>query len=317
MTYLGHIVSASGVAMDPSKVEAVAEWPQPRTVRALRGFLGLTGYYRKFIDGYGAIASPLTKLLKKEGFTWSSEAHGAFLALKKALVSASLLQLLDFTKRFIIDCDASGVGFGAVLHQGAGPIAFFSRAVAPHHAKLAAYERELIGLVKAVRHWRPYVWGRSFTIRTDHYSLKFLLDQRLSTIPQHTWVSKLFGYDFEVEFRLGKHNGAADALSRREESAELHAISGPSFEIFDLLRQETNTLPELITKRDQIQAGLLMTGWSLVDGLVTFEGKIYVPTASACFGPCSWLMRTGWDMREFRRLSIAYVHHFTILMPVH
>lgn len=283
VTYLGHIVSASGVAMDPSKVEAVAEWPQPRTVRALRGFLGLTGYYRKFIDGYGAIASPLTKLLKKEGFTWSSEAHGAFLALKKALVSPSLLQLPDFTKRFIIDCDASGVGFGAVLHQGAGPIAFFSRAVAPHHAKLAAYERELIGLVKAVRHWRPYVWGRSFTIRTNHYSLKFLLDQRLSTIPQHTWVSKLFGYDFEVEFRPGKHNGAADALSRREESAELHAISGPSFEIFDLLRQETNTLPELITKRDQIQAGLLTTGWSLVDGLVTFEGKIYVPTASACW----------------------------------
>lgn len=97
-----------------------------------------------------------------------------------------MLQLLDFEQRFVVNCDASASGFGTVLHQDGGPIAFYSRAVAPQHAKLAAYERELIGLVKAVRHWRPYRWARSFVIRTDHYSLKFLLDQRLSTIPQHT-----------------------------------------------------------------------------------------------------------------------------------
>lgn len=84
-----------------------------------------------------------------------------------------------------MECDAFGSGFGAVLHQGTGPVAFFSHQIAPRHAKLAAYERELIGLVQAVRHWRPYLWGRSFVIRTDHFRLKFLLDQRLSTIPQH------------------------------------------------------------------------------------------------------------------------------------
>jgi hypothetical protein len=107
-----------------------------------------------------------------------------------------LLQLPNFNKKFIVECDASGSGFGAVLHQGDGPVAFFNRAVANHHAKLLAYERELIGLVKAVRHWHPYVWGRSFLVRTDHFSLKFIVDQWLTTIPQHTWVSKLFGYDF-------------------------------------------------------------------------------------------------------------------------
>jgi hypothetical protein len=105
------------------------------------------------------------------------EAKAAFLALKLALVTAPLLQLPDFTKRFVVDYDASGAGFGAVLHQGDGTIAFFSRLVTPHHAKLPSYEHELIGLVKAIRHWWPYLWGRAFTIQTDHWSLKFLLGQ--------------------------------------------------------------------------------------------------------------------------------------------
>ena len=108
----------------------------------------------------------------------------------------------DFDSPFVVDCDASGTGFGAVLQQGDGPLAFFSRPFAARHHKLAAYERELIGLVQAVRHWRPYLWGRSFRVRTDHYSLKFLLDQRLSTVPQHQWISKLFGFDFTVEYPL-------------------------------------------------------------------------------------------------------------------
>jgi hypothetical protein len=96
-----------------------------------------------------------------------------------------VLQLPNFDKSFIVDCDASGSGFGAVHHQGAGPLAFFSRTIAPHHAKLAAYEREVIDLVKAVHHWWPYLWTRPFVVRTNHFSLKYLLDQRLSIIPQH------------------------------------------------------------------------------------------------------------------------------------
>jgi hypothetical protein len=155
----------------------------------------------------------LTQLLKRESFRWSSAATAAFDALKNAVTSAPVLQLPDFDKPFIIDCNASDSGFGAVLHQGAGPLAFFSRAIAPHHAKLAVYERELIGLVKAVRHWWPYLWTRPFVMRTDHFSLKYLLDQRLSTIPQHAWVSKLFGYQFSVEFKPERQNVAADAVS--------------------------------------------------------------------------------------------------------
>jgi hypothetical protein len=119
--------------MDNSKVEAVSSWPVPQSTHGLRGFLGLVGYYKKFIKDFGSIAAPLTTLLKKEGFKWGSAAYTTFQELKKAL-STTL-----------------------VLHQGSGPLAFFSRPFAARHVKLAAYEHELIGLVQAVRHWRPYL----------------------------------------------------------------------------------------------------------------------------------------------------------------
>jgi len=282
--YLGHVIANGVVAMDTDKISAVQAWPLPRSIKALRGFLGLTGYYRRFIHNYGVIASPLTALLKREAFQWTAAATAAFEALKHALTTAPVLQLPDFEKAFVVDCDASGSGFGAVLHQGEGPIAFFSRPVAPQHAKLAAYERELIGLVKAVRHWRPYLWTREFVVRTDHCGLKHLLDQRLSTIPQHTWVSKLFGYSFQVEYKPGKMNAAADALSRRDEqeiAVRLHSISRPEFELFEEFRRESASLPEALSKRQEISVGSAGEGWSEVDGFVLYQGKIFLLDSSA------------------------------------
>jgi hypothetical protein len=213
VTYLGHVISAAGVAMDPAKVQAIHEWPAPRSARAVRGFLGLAGYYRKFVHNYGTIAAPLTALLKKEGFSWGDV---AFTALKATVTSTPVLAMPDFTKLFTVECDASTLGFGEVLVQEGHPVIFFSRPVAPCHRSLAAYERELIGLVQAVRHWRPYLWGRCFIVKTDHYSLKYLLDQLLTTIPQHHWVGKLLGFNFSVEYRSGATNVVADALSRRD-----------------------------------------------------------------------------------------------------
>jgi len=115
ITYLGHVISAAGVAMDPAKVQAVCDWPQPCSARAVQGFLGLAGYYRKFVHDYGAIAAPLTALLKKEGFTWNDATAVAFQALKTAVISALILVLPDFARPFIVECDASTHGFGAVL----------------------------------------------------------------------------------------------------------------------------------------------------------------------------------------------------------
>jgi hypothetical protein len=281
VAYLGHVISAAGVAMDPAKVEAVRDWPQPRSARAVRGFLGLAGYYRKFVHDYGVIAAPLTALLKKEGFSWTEEAATAFTALKAAITSAPVLALPDFTKSFIVECDASTHGFGAVLIQDSHPIAFFSRPVAPRHRSLAAYERELIGLVHAVRHWRPYLWGRRFTVRTDRYSLKFLLDQRLATIPQHHWVGKLLGFDFGVEYKPGAQNKVADALSRRDTpDGAVLAISAPRFDYVARLRQDQQGHPESVALLDELKAGSRGAPWAIVDGLLTYDGRLFVPPSS-------------------------------------
>jgi len=282
ISYLGHIISEAGVAMDSAKVQAVADWPQPRSARAVRGFLGLAGYYRKFVQDYGTIAAPLTALLKKDGFAWTDDAAAAFQALKAAITSAPVLALPNFQLEFIVECDASTHGFGAVLLQDKHPIAFFSRPVAPRHRSLAAYERELIGLVHAIRHWRPYLWGRRFTVRTDHYSLNFLLDQRLSTIPQHHWVGKLLGYDFSVEYKPGAQNTVADALSRRDTpEGVVLAISAPRFDYIERLRQAQVQDPALVAIRDELTAGTRSAPWSIIDGLVTYDSRLYVPSVSA------------------------------------
>ncbi|WVZ77751.1 hypothetical protein U9M48_025578 [Paspalum notatum var. saurae] len=281
VTYLGHVISADGVAMDADKVAAVTSWPAPRAPRGLRGFLGLAGYYRKFIRDFGIIAAPLTRLLRRDAFAWDEEAGTAFQALKGALTSGPVLQMPDFDKPFTVDRDASAWG-SAPSCIGRGTPRFFSRPFAAHHIKLAAYERELIGLVHAVRHWRPYLWGRTFVVRTDHYSLKFLLDQRLSTVPQHQWISKLFGFDFTVEYRPGRLNVVADALSRRD--AELLpaagaacAISGPTFSFIDDIRAAIREAPDAQRMVQRLQQGELQAPWHLEDGLLLHAARVYVP----------------------------------------
>lgn len=215
----------------------------------LHGFLGLAGYYQKFINNFGTIAAPLIQLLQKEGFTWSEVANHVFAALKDTVVP--VLQLPDFTKWFIVEYDTSSLGFGAILHQGNDALAFFSNPISPLHVRLAAYEHKLICLVHAVRHWQPYLWGCMFIVCTDHYSLKFLLDQHLSTIPQHQWVNKLFGFDFTVEYKSGHLNIVADALSHHKtEASQLCAISGPQFSMFLALRCAALIDPVLVALND-------------------------------------------------------------------
>jgi hypothetical protein len=205
----------------------------------VRGFLGLTGYYRKFIVNYGKIAKPLTELTKKEGFTWNTAADEAFERLKKAVTSAPVLSLPNFALPFEIECDASGKGVGAVLMQMKHPIAYFSKAFNSSRLSKSAYDKELMALVLAIQHWRHYLLGRKFVVYSDQKSLKHLLQQRITTANQREWMSKLLGFDFEVVYKVGVENKVADALSRQHEDVELKTLkSYPIWQRGGQLQQE-------------------------------------------------------------------------------
>lgn len=152
--------------------------------------------------------------MKKESFHWNDEAHEAFDILKLCLTTAPTLTLPDFSKDFVVETDANEKGIGAVLMQDQHPIAYISKALSPKHFRLSVYEKELLSVVHAVSKWHHYFTGRHFIIRTDHQSLKFLLEQRLHNESQFRWLTKLMGYDYEIYYKQGKDNVATDALSR-------------------------------------------------------------------------------------------------------
>lgn len=150
LIYLGHIISGKGVSTDPSKTAAMVNWPTPQTVTELRAFLGLTGYYRRFVKGYGAIAKPLTTLLKKNQFQWNDSSEAAFQLLKQAMTSTLVLALANFDDQFTVKTDASDIATGAVLMQKGRPIAFLSKAMSEKNKHLSIYEKEFLALIMAV-----------------------------------------------------------------------------------------------------------------------------------------------------------------------
>ena len=172
--YLGHIISGLGVEMDPQKITTVVNWPVPTTQRQVRGFLGLAGYYRRFIKHFAFVAAPLTNLLQKDGVKWGELESKAFDSLKNKLTHAPILALPDFNETFVIETDAS-VGIGAVLLQKGRPLSFFSRKLGPRMSVAATYQKELFAIVEAVYKWRQYLIGRRFIIRTYHKSIKELM----------------------------------------------------------------------------------------------------------------------------------------------
>ncbi|KZV42473.1 peroxidase 64 [Dorcoceras hygrometricum] len=309
--YLGHIISGDGVAVDTRKIEAVQYWPQPTTLKGLRGFLGLTGYYRKFVKDYGKIARPLTDQLKKDNFGWNEEAQAAFDKLKIALVSAPVLRMPDFSEEFVIDCDASGTGVGAVLSQGGRPIAFFSKALAARALSKSTYERELI--VMAVQHWRHYLLGKRFLVMTDHRSLTSLLKQRIATPDQQHWMRKLLGYEFDIRYKAGPLNGAADALSRRNEVLELRGISFPEWLEHGAIKEAVDRDTHLSNILHSLQQGTSRTGpYTVTNGVLLHRGRIVVPRDSAWPGK---LMQEGHNtpvgghsgaLRTYKRIAATF-----------
>jgi len=278
LEYLGHIISKSGVSTEPSKITAVTNWPIPGTVKQLRGFLGLTGYYRRFIRHYGLISKPLTQLLKKGvTFLWTPQAQEAFQLLKSALSTAPVLAIPDFNKQFIIETDASDLGMGAVLMQEGHPISFLSKAFCPRNQALSTYEKECLALIMAVDKWRSYLHGKEFIIRTDHKSLLHLTEQTVTSRIQQKALLKLMDLQFRIQYKKGVNNTAADALSRNPQLDEIWSISVSTpawLEKLQLGYVEDVESKQLLTelsispKNDK--------GFSLEDGILRHKGKVWV-----------------------------------------
>lgn len=280
--YLGYVVGDGCLRTDKDKVAAMEEFPEPKTPRQLRRFLGMTGWYRRFIKDYASIAAPLHEALTKEKlkkFSLSEEAKQAFKDLKQSLVTAPVLSTPDFKKHFYIQCDASSEGVGGVLFQVNNdgeerPIAYLSSKLNKAQKNYSVTEQECYAAVLSVKKFRPYVEGLPFTIITDHSSLKWLMSQKELSGRLARWSLKLQAYDFKIEHRKGSQNVVPDTLSRidmdevkvddQTVDVDVNSVSFSSEEYEELKATITNNkedLPDLcvsdgfVYKRTEIRTG--------------------------------------------------------------
>lgn len=279
LCYLGHIISEQGVATDPSKIEIIKNWPQPQNVKDLRSFLGMVGYYQKFVPNFGLISRPLTELLKKGVmFVWTSLTKNSFQTLKKALMSTPVLAMPDFSVPFTIETDASAKGIGAVLQQKGHPIAYVSKALGIKAQGLSTYEKECLAILMAVDHWYHYLQTSTFIILTDQKSLTHLDDQRLSTPWQHKALTKLMGLSYKIIYKKGSENKVADALSRVDK-ATLYDIASLSV-VKPLWLQEVQNGYTLDSKATQLLAELSVSSpagnYFLQNGINRYKGRVWI-----------------------------------------
>ncbi|GKA20387.1 reverse transcriptase domain-containing protein [Tanacetum coccineum] len=215
--FLGHVVNQNGIHVDPSKIEAVKNWKAPTTPSEIRSFLGLAGYYRRFIANFSKIAKPLTSLTQKnKKYEWGVEQEEAFQTLKNNLCDAPILSLPDGVEDFIVYCDASNQGLGCVLMQRGKVIAYASRQLKIHEKNYTTHDLELGAVVFALKTWRHYLYGTKSVIYTDHKSLQHIFDQKELNMRQRRWIELFSDYECEIRYHPGKANVVADALSRKE-----------------------------------------------------------------------------------------------------
>ncbi len=226
INYLGHVVSRNGVSPNDAKIASIVNYPEPTTAKELSSFLGLASYYRKFIRAFAEKAHPLTKLTRKnEKWVWGDEQRDAFRCIKNCLVSKPILGYPDFSRDFIIYTDASGYGIGAVLAQMQRPphssgndlevvIAYSSKHLNDREAKWSTTEKEAYAIIHAINVFKPYLYGRKFTVVTDHRPLEWLMSKKEPAGRLARWALKIQEYDINIGYRSGKTNQNADCLSR-------------------------------------------------------------------------------------------------------
>ncbi|GJS37953.1 putative reverse transcriptase domain-containing protein [Tanacetum coccineum] len=294
--FLGHVIDSQGIHVDPAKIESIKDWASPKSPTEIRQFLGLAGYYRRFIEGFSKIAKPMTKLTqKKVKFVWGDKQEAAFQLLKKKLCSAPILALPEGSEDFIVYCDASIKGLGVVLMQREKVIAYASRQLKIHEKNYTTHDLELGAVVFALKIWRHYLYGTKCTVFTDHKSLQHILDQKELNMRQRRWLELLSDYDCEICYHPGKENVIADTLSRKEREPPLR-VQGLVMTIgLDLPKQILNAQtkarkPENIKNEDV--GGMLVENSKdpeklrmeklepCADGTLCLNGRSWLP----CYG---------------------------------
>ena len=298
VVFLGHIVSGEGIKVDPKKIEAILNWEPPKNVPELRSFLGLAGYYRRFVKGFSIIAAPLTKLLRKHvEYKWIEACQSSFEELKVKLTTTPVLASPSGTGGFVVYSDASYKGLGCVLMQHGRVIAYASRQLRPYEISYPTHDLELAVVVFALKIWRHYLYGETFQIFTDHKSLKYLLSQKELNMRQRRWLELLKDYDCTIEYHPGKANVVADALSRkvsgrvanllslREMNVELQVSpSGVLLAtlkirpvLHERIREAQNRDDYIIELRKKMDQGKGKEFVIHVDGALMLGNRIYVP----------------------------------------
>ncbi|GJU41936.1 putative reverse transcriptase domain-containing protein [Tanacetum coccineum] len=243
--FLGHVIDSEGIHVDPAKIESIKDWTSPKSPTEIRQFLGLAGYYRRFIEGFSKIAKPMTKLTqKKVKFVWGDKQEAAFQLLKQKLCSAPILALPEGSEDFIAYCDASKKGLGAVLMQREKVISYASRQLKIHEKNYTTHDLELGAVVFALKIWRHYLYGTKCTVFTDHKSLQHILDQKELNMRQRRWLELLSDYDCDIRYHPGKANVVADALSRKEREPPLRVRALVMTISLDLPKQILNAQTE-------------------------------------------------------------------------
>jgi hypothetical protein len=273
--YLGHIIGAKGVQVHQEKIKAIMEWPTPKTLTELRGFPGMCMYYRKFVKGFSQLCAPLTDLTKKGAFKWDKEAQITMDKMKKVMSTCPVLALPDFSLPFTLECDAFGEGIGAVLMQKRYPLAYESQKLRGLELLYNIYDKEMLAIMYALAKFRQYHVGARFVVKSDHNSLKYLLEQKDLNERQQKWVSRIQAYDFDIEFVKGKNNVVADALSRRP---SIFAMTGVSVDWKDHLVMEY--------AEDQFACQLLDgqvqdDNFKVINDLIYYEDQIFLVPGSA------------------------------------
>ncbi|MGI0135350.1 MAG: reverse transcriptase domain-containing protein [Candidatus Micrarchaeaceae archaeon] len=220
VNFLGHVISSEGISVEAEKVEAIAKWPDCSNVSELRSFLGLANFYRRFVEGFAAKSHELTELTKKQSkWEWGEAQQRGFQAIKRAISSAPVLIPPNPSLPYTISTDASGYGIGAVLQQDQGqglqPICFLSEKLLPAERNYSVGEQEQLAVITALKKWRHYLHGVKCTVLTDNRALQFLETQKELSARQVRWAEIMAPFDLTIQYKPGKENRVADALSRR------------------------------------------------------------------------------------------------------